>query len=188
MRIRRSTGNGALLGVSVLAVLLAACSSDSTPARPSPAPSQSATAATTTGSPTELASRAAVAAWRGMWQDMAMAARTSDAESPLLGRYAAGKALDMLVSSLAADRREGVVARGGIVLTPRVSKVSLEQRPPTVEITDCGDDSDWLKYKQGTNELKNNVPGGRHAMGATVAQVGAGWKVVTFYAQEVGSC
>lgn len=178
---------GALLLASTLAVQVAACSSDSE--APAPAPTTlPAPSATPSSTATVVAARDAVAAWRGMWQDMMAAARTSDAASPLLGRHAMGAALEQLVSSLAADRQAGVVTRGEYVLAPRVTKVVLAQRPPMVLISDCGDATEWLKYRAGTNRLQDNVPGGRHAMGGTVLQVNGDWKVAGFNAQGVGTC
>lgn len=178
---------GALMGALVLAAQVGACSTDSETAPPAPT-TLPAPASTTPASPSDVAEREAIAAWRGMWRDMTAAATTSDAQSPLLGRHAAGRALQQLTRMLAADRKAGVVTRGELLLNPRATDVVLNQRPPMVSLADCGDDTNWLKYKQGTDQLKNDVPGGRHAMGATVLQVDGQWKVSGFHAQGVGTC
>jgi hypothetical protein len=181
---------GALILASVLALQVGACAANSdtsTPSTARPVPTPAATSPRP-ASPSDVASSAAVAAWRGMWQDMTAAAKTSDAQSPLLGRHAAGRALQQLMRMLATDRKAGVVTRGQLLLTPRVTKITLDQRPPMVLIADCGDDTNWLKYKQGTDQLQNDVPGGRHAMGGTVLQVNGEWKVAGFHAQRVGTC
>src|SRR3712207_8780642 len=56
--------------------------------------SSATTTPTASPSPSPSAEDEALAAYRGMWQDMVVAARTSDYQSPLLARHATGPALD----------------------------------------------------------------------------------------------
>jgi hypothetical protein len=122
-----------------------------------------------------------------MWQDMVAAARTSDYESPTLRRHAAGLALQLIVDSLRKDRQDGVVTLGEPALNPRVRASSPAARPTRVTIEDCGDDSNWLKYR-ASGELKNDVPGGRREIRAVVRNFAGVWKVVDFAVEATGSC
>jgi hypothetical protein len=175
-------------GAAILALLavLSACSGgDDDP------PTQSPSASTTpvsSPSPTPSAEAEALAAYRGMWQDMVAAARTSDYQSPLLARHATGPALTQIVQSLYRDKKDGVVTKGEPVLDPEVTETALDANPPRVTVEDCGDSTRWLKYRASTGELKDNVPGGRRHIAATVVRTEGQWKVLGIAVSEVGTC
>lgn len=119
---------------------------------------------------------------------MAAAAVTSDYKSALLGRHAGGDALLKIKQSLYADKKAGVVSKGQPVLNPRAQAVTPNGGLTRVTVVDCSDDSHWLKYKAATGALKDNVPGGRHAVTAQVVGVGNSWLVTQFLVQPVGTC
>ncbi len=123
-----------------------------------------------------------------MWAAWVTAARTSDATSKTLGRYTTGKALELILTSLAQDKQEGMVTRGQPVLNPRVQAVTPTASPTQVTIADCADDSHWLKYRAADGTLKDHVPGGRHAVTAAVQNVAGTWLVAQFLVDEVGTC
>jgi hypothetical protein len=127
-------------------------------------------------------------AYRAMWASWVTAAQTSDAHTKTIGRHAAGNALELILTSLAQDKQEGVVTRGQPVLNPRVQAATPPSAPTHVTLSDCADASHWLKYRASTGKLKNNVPGGRHAITALVQDVSGTWMVVQFVVQSVGSC
>jgi hypothetical protein len=70
----------------------------------------------------------ALAAYRGMWSDFVVAARTSDYRSKTLGPHVTGDALAMIVQSLARDKKAGGSTAGcgarscagcvGVIWTP----------------------------------------------------------------------
>ncbi|WP_415830059.1 hypothetical protein [Kibdelosporangium persicum] len=129
----------------------------------------------------------AVAAYRDMWQAMAKAAETADAQSPELAKYATGDALGVLNRSLYADRLNGVVSKGRPTNNPTVSTVDPTDKPTTVAVADCSDSSNWLKYKGG--KLLDDTPGGRRSITAEVKKQQDGtWKVTRFAVEKVGSC
>jgi hypothetical protein len=122
-----------------------------------------------------------------MWTAAQHAGLTSDAQDPLLPLYAAGTALQIVTGSLADDKRNHRVTRGHLMIAPTVASATPLDSPVTVNIADCVDDSDWLKYN-ASGGLADKDPGGRHHTTAVVQHLG-GWKVVSFALDgRIGSC
>ncbi|GGS59612.1 hypothetical protein GCM10010171_63220 [Actinokineospora fastidiosa] len=191
--IFRSWGGRAVTSAVSLAVL-AACSSGD-PASPPPGTSSPAGAPSATSSPStalsaeEKAKNDALAAYRGMWQNFVEAGRTSDWQSPKLGQHATGVALTNLSRGLYADHYNGLVTKGQPVLNPTVSSVEPAGDPKKIIISDCGDSTDWLKYRADNGQLADNEPGGRQAINAIVEKQSDGsWKVSDFGVHDVGTC
>lgn len=177
-------------GIALMAGLLSGCSGGG---RESAAPStagSSASSAIVSPTPTaEAEARSdALAAYRGMWADMASAATTSDNKSPLLARHATGAALAQIVESLYSDKKSGLISRGAPSLNPQVASLDIGKQPANVVISDCGDDSKWLKYRKSTGKLQNKQVGGRHRIHANVYGLNGSWKVVSFQLEDVGTC
>jgi len=124
-----------------------------------------------------------------MWRDFVVAGRTSDWQSPALGNHATGIALQTLSRGLYSDHYKGLVTKGEPVLSPSVTSVEPANAPAKVVVTDCGDSTNWLKYRKDTGELADNEPGGRQLINAIVEkQLDGSWKVSDFGVHEVGSC
>ncbi|MCA1835838.1 MAG: hypothetical protein LC721_05750 [Actinobacteria bacterium] len=124
-----------------------------------------------------------------MWRDFADTATTSDWRSPKLAQNATGDALLVLSRTMYADHYNGLVSRGQPVNNPRVSSVEPAEAPTTVMISDCGDDSHWLKYRADNGQLADDTPGGRRAITAEVKLARDGtWKVTRFAVEAVGTC
>ncbi len=188
----RTAGRGIVVCLAV--VLAAGCSTTSSgttgpsSTRPSAA-STSPSAGSSTPSPAPATPQEkALAAYRGMWTDMAAAAVTSDYKSALLGRHASGDALLKIKQSLYSDKQTGLVTKGQPVLDPRAQGVSTSGGLTRVSVVDCADASHWLKYKAATGTLQDNVPGGRHAVTAQVVGENGSWVVVQFLVRPVGTC
>lgn len=186
----RERRRAVLTGVACIGVLVAGCSGEpptgagrtSTSAAPTTAAATSSTA-----SAAELARDAATDAYRGIWRAMANAGETSDWRSPELAKYATGDALGVINRSLYTDHLNGVVTKGAPKLSPQVSGMTPENHPTTITISDCGDSSHWLKYKDG--RPLNDEPGGRRAITAEVKkQPDGSWKVTRFAVEAVGTC
>lgn len=179
-----------VIGTVVLA--LTSCSSgtasgptSTTSTRLVPPPSAAPTAP---ASPVDQAKQAALAAYRGMWQDFVVAGTTSDWQSPALGQYATGIALTTLSRGLYADHYNGLVTKGEPILRPSVSSVDSPAGPQKIIITDCGDSTHWLKYRADTGKL-DDTPGGRRLINAIVEkQADGSWKVTDFGVHDVGTC
>jgi len=184
----------ATLAVGAAVVALAACGSGkaSDPSRGTTQPTgQASTSAspTTTLSVVDRAKQDALAAYRGMWQDFVAAGTTSDWQSPKLGQYATGIALTNMSRSLYADHYNGLVTKGEPTYEPAVTSADPPDNPSKIVITDCSDDSHWLKYKADTGQLANDTPGGRHLINAIVQkQPDGSWKVSEYGVHEVGTC
>jgi hypothetical protein len=182
-----------LFVISTVALALASCSSGtpsgsatitSTPSAP-----PSSAAPTTSASPVDQAKQAALAAYRGMWQDFVVAGTTSDWQSASLGQYATGIALTNMSRGLYADHYNGLVTKGEPVLNPSVSSVDPPTDPKKIIITDCGDSTHWLKYRASNGQLADNTPGGRQLINAIVEkQADGSWKVTDFGVHDVGTC
>ena len=178
-----------------VALLVAACGSDGsaeTPVETAAAPSSASpnvTVSPSAASPAETAGQQAVEAYLGMWRDMATAATTSDWRSPLLARHATGAALQVITGSLYADYRNGHITKGVPENSPVISSVDPPDDPTTVLISDCGDSTNWLKYRIDTGQLVDDEPGGRQAITAEVKkQADGAWRVTRFAVEGVGTC
>ncbi|MFG2943495.1 hypothetical protein [Streptomyces sp. NPDC048282] len=119
---------------------------------------------------------------------MAEAAKTSDWNSPNLARYATGDALSAISRGMYADHLNGLVTKGEPKNSPKVSSVAPAAEPTTVMISDCGDSTNWLKYRKDSGKLADDEPGGRQAITAEVKKLDRGWKVTRFAVEGVGSC
>ncbi len=178
-----------VLAVTAALVLSGGCTTADQTSGPGVQPSPTPNPTTTPASPVEIAKQDAIAAYMGMWRDMADAATTSDWKSPKLARHATGEALVTISRSLYADHYNGLVTRGQPVNHPEVSSVEPPHAPTTINITDCGDSTNWLKYRVDSGEPANDGPGGRRHIEALVKKaVDGSWKVTTFAVHEVGSC
>lgn len=172
---------------------VAACSSGTT-SQP-PGTTQPNVQASTSASPTTTLSVVdkskadALTAYRGMWEDFVTAGTTSDWQSPKLGQYATGIALTNMSRSLYADHYNGLVTKGEPTYEPAVTSADPPENPNKIVITDCSDDSHWLKYKADTGQLANDTPGGRHLVNAIVQKQSDGsWKVSEYGVHQVGTC
>lgn len=194
---RGTRGHGrwrVIVGVLVAASTLAGCSVGDPVNPPPPGPTSGATASpvpesSADESGADRASREALAAYEAMWQDFVEAGMTSDWQSSSLGRHATGIALTNLSRGLYADNYNGLVTRGEPILDPRVTSVEPVDDPTTVRVADCGDSSNWLKYRADTGVLASDGPGGRSMITAVVERQSDGsWKVSDYAVRDPGSC
>ncbi len=136
-----------------------------------------------------MAGQKAVKVYLGMWHAMAGAARTSDWQSPTLSQFATGEALSTISGGLYTDHQNGLVTKGAPKNEPTVAAVEPADEPSTVTISDCGDSTDWLKYRADTGQPADDGPGGRRAITAVVKRQDDGrWLVSDFAVQAVGTC
>lgn len=178
---------------SVLVLGLTAGCASISPSDPAPTPKEPGSSESSSDpsstSPAEMAGQQAVAAYLGMWKDMAAAARTSNWRDPQLGSHAVGTALTNITRGLYADQANGLVTKGKPKNKPRVTSVEPPSNPAKVVITDCGNDSQWRHYRADNGQLANTGPGGRRNINAVVEKQRDGkWKVTDFGIHEVGSC
>ncbi|TCO62924.1 hypothetical protein [Actinocrispum wychmicini] len=145
-------------------------------------------ASTTALSVVDRAKQDALASYRGMWQDFVSAGTTSDWQSPKLGEHATGIALTNLTHGLRTDSDSGLVTKGQPILNPTVSSVDPSDNPSKIVVSDCGDSSQWLKYRADNGQLAD-TPGGRRLINAIVErQVDGVWRVSDFGVHDLGTC
>ncbi|NIH83734.1 hypothetical protein [Amycolatopsis granulosa] len=145
----------------------------------------------TSPSPTgeDQARQDALTAYRAMWEDFVQAGTTSDWQSPELGDHATGLALTNLSRGLYADHYNGLVTKGQPILNPTVSSVEPAGDPVKIIVSDCGDSTNWLKYRADNGQLADDEPGGRHAINAIVEkQADGSWKVTDYGVHDAGTC
>ncbi|WP_242419252.1 MULTISPECIES: hypothetical protein [Frankia] len=172
-------------------VALGGCGGGARDARRLPSPPASRTSATASpaATPTEATPEAAaLAAYRGMWEDWVAIAATSDYQNPRLTRHVSGRALSTIYRAVAADRHRGLVSHGTPTFSPRVSAFSPSDDPTRVTIDDCADASTWLHYDNASGKLEDDVPGGRHRVQALALRTAGVWKVDELVIQPVGTC
>lgn len=146
-----------------------------------PAPSEASV--TAQPPPPTSPGEAALDAYRQMWAAMLTAAQSSDPDAPDLSQYATGEALAKLRYSLTADQQHGLVSKGQLRIAPEVADLA----GTTAKITDCADDSEWLRYNRDGSP-KQGPPGGRHKVAATATVVDGRWKVSELRVDGVGTC
>jgi hypothetical protein len=179
----------ALAGSLVTACTLgtSATSGNSTAAQPGS--TSPGTSSARPASLVEVAKEQAVDSYVAMWQSMAQAATTSDWQSPLLSQYATGDALSAISRGMYADNANGLITKGAPKNYPQVTSVDPPADPTVVMISDCGDSTNWLKYRKADGQLSDDKPGGRQAITAEVKKQQDGvWRVARFAVRGVGSC
>lgn len=138
--------------------------------------------------PVGAAEHAALDAYRGMWAAFSAASQVGDPEHPDLAMYATGDALDVLVTGLEANQREGLVSDGGeVALYPEAVEAQPADAPTEVSISDCADTSNTRRVRPSGPPFTDS-PGGWRQVTAMVQLVDEVWKVTDFAVQEVGSC
>jgi hypothetical protein len=145
--------------------------------------SEDAVGSSTPPGPSPSVEDDAVAAYVAMWEDTAVAARTSDVDHPRLDDHATDAALMLLQYVMRDHAEDGHVARGAPRHDVLVVKSSRDRR----ELQDCMDGTDWLMYKRN-GELVNDIPGSHRRVDATVERRGHEWMVTDLLLHERATC
>ena len=182
-----------VVAVLMIAGLACSCSTGTSATSPSSAVISSTAPATsvppTTSSEADTAKQQAITAYLDMWTDVAAVAETSDWQSSRLGQHATGDALLTLSRAMYADHYNGLITKGRPVDHPQVTSMDPPAAPTTVMISDCGDSTNWLKYRADNGKLADDVPGGHRTITAEVQRSADGtWKVTQFAVQALGTC
>jgi hypothetical protein len=204
---------GVLSGLAAVG-LLAGCgasgagtSSDSTSVAPglSPSPSAGMTPSASasggmalpvpwtsqTGSPAQQAAAvSALAAYRGMWADLATIGQSLDGwKNPELGAHLDDKPLIEWSQQFADSAKLGEVSTGAPLIDPRVVRVDTGPTPGKVEIADCFDNSTWPMVYAATHKPVDSKPGTRERTEALVTLGTDGyWRVTQQVFGNPGSC
>lgn len=204
---RRLTG--LLAGGAVLVAVLSGCVSTKEYAAPRTAPSGGGRVA---GSPTragsadsvmpspwasqnagpaqQAAASEALAAYRGMWSDLATLGQTLDGyKNPRLATHMLYAPLSQWSQELADNAKLGEVTSGAPGIDPEVVKVGTGAKPTQVEIADCFDNSGWIVLNAKSRKPTDDKPGVRERSEALVTLDTDGyWKVTQQVFAQAGSC
>jgi hypothetical protein len=140
------------------------------------------TARTAQDSTTE--NSAVLAAYSGMWNDLANASHTANWRDTSLKDHATGEALAEILSGLYSLSQKGLVSKGAPVLHPHVTSSTAS----TADVRDCASSTNWLSYVAATGKLENNVPGGNRVIEAHVELADGAWRVTFYAVGALGSC
>ncbi|MFJ7004477.1 hypothetical protein [Streptomyces sp. SID8385] len=179
-------------GAVVLAVLLTGCGgetaldSDRKAAVPE-ASAESSPSAPTNPRPTE--ERAVLAAYEGMWRELAVAVQKPSAGGTRIEDYASGEALATVRRDVRTMREAGTRANGRLGHEPEVTKMDPGASPPTATVRDCVDLKDWETTRDGTPVP---LPSGQPMRYRTTAQVeqwdDGRWRVITYTQHGEQAC
>jgi hypothetical protein len=128
-----------------------------------------------------------LAAYTGMWQAFAAAARTADYQPGPLEQYAEGDALTLLTHGLYVNHQHGVVIHGAPVLDPEVTSLTPPANPGKARVTDCADDTRWREYSTSGRPVPG-VPTGHRHIYAWLQLFGGTWKVTWVVVEKAGTC
>ncbi|GAA1025630.1 hypothetical protein GCM10009557_00270 [Virgisporangium ochraceum] len=167
-------------------LVLSGCGAPRRDRSPEPPAVSLAPAATPTPDPSTSAVTAALAAYRSMWTSYIEAGRTTDPQDDaVIGRYADGDALAALQAGLDVNRRDGVIVKGDVTMSPKTTAMT----PGKVEVLDCLDTSASTRVKATPGGAPfTDSPGGKRRVTASVRDLAGTWKVISFVPYEVGSC
>ncbi|MFC0533168.1 hypothetical protein [Phytohabitans kaempferiae] len=145
------------VGGALLALLIAACTTDEDP---TPAPTTAAPSASPTPSvapSVTAAEQQAIGAYNGYIQTYALASQVADPDDPNLLRYLANPLLSLTQHNIRKLKNIGAVQIGSQKATVLDSTVDLAAKPPKVTIRSCLDYSALkLVYKSNQSPVPNS--------------------------------
>nr|WP_205807779.1 hypothetical protein [Micromonospora sp. HNM0581] len=136
------------------------------------------------------AEEAALAAYSGYLAASRTASRRSDPQEPQLTRFLADPLLTRVRFSLRQARQNGAVSAGTLRSEgPTVTSMDLDATPPTAEIQDCVDASDYRLVYLADDKVVPGSRGSRHLATATANQYPDGrWRISTGAAHQDQPC
>jgi hypothetical protein len=167
---------------AMIGALSAGCGTSSKAVVPHPASSSTPTVSQ------DPARTAVLASYAGMWSDYEKDASTANWQNPTVVSHSTGKALLLLDENLAVDSHHGWIGKGHAVLHPEIDTLTPASNPVTASVSDCADLGNFLVYVATTGALKDNVPGGRHLVQASLVKKDGLWKVSELATGPTGSC
>ncbi|MGC5051218.1 hypothetical protein ACLQ2S_07180 [Micromonospora sp. DT48] len=136
------------------------------------------------------AEKAALAAYSGYLAASRAASRRSDPQEPQLARFLADPLLTNVRFNLRQARQHGAVAAGTLRSEgPTVVSMDLDADPPTVEIQDCVDASNYRLVYVADDKVVPGTRGSRHLATATATRYPDGrWRISAGAAHQDQPC
>ncbi len=178
-------------GAVVLAVVLTGCGGEPAPAPDSKASPEAGAepSASASAGPQAVGERAVLAAYEGMWRELAVAVRKPAAGGTRIEDYASGEALATVRRDVRTMREAGTRANGRLGHEPKVTKMDPGASPPTATVRDCVDLKDWETTREGTPVP---LPSGQPMRYRTTAQAeqwdDGRWRVITYTQHGEQTC
>ncbi|MEU8259471.1 hypothetical protein AB0C02_02435 [Micromonospora sp. NPDC048999] len=118
----------------------------------------------------QAAGKAALAAYSGYLAASRVASARSDPGHPELTRFLADPLLTRVRVTIRTAKEHGAMRTGRLVSDPTVVSVDLVADPPTVEIQDCLDATDYRLVYAKDHRVVPGTGGGRYLATATAAR------------------
>ncbi len=168
LRTRHSRRLICLLSLALLAVNTGCGAEPEAAARPLTRPGRAPAAQSTAGEQT--AGKAALTAYSGYLAASQVASARSDPGHPELTRFLADPLLTRVRVAIRTAKEHGAMRTGRLVSDPTVVAVDLAADPPTVEIQDCLDATDYRLVYAKDHRVVPGTRGGRYLATATAAR------------------
>ncbi|MEH1098544.1 hypothetical protein [Micromonospora sp. CPCC 205561] len=137
----------------------------------------------------QAAKKAALSAYAGYLAASRTASRRSDPHHPELSRFLADPLLTRVRLSIREAKEHGAMRTGTLLSDPTVTSVSLDSSPPTVEIQDCLDATDYRLVYAKDKRIVPGTGGTRHLATATATRYPDGrWLISSGAAHEDLPC
>jgi hypothetical protein len=192
-QVRRACAGALLPGLLFLTGCGEAGHNVGTPMPAGKATASPSTAASPAGSASveDAARQSVLQAYFGLMGDWQSAAFNPADHGANLPHHASDQALALISDDILRSRSEGIVAKGHLKLVPSVTSLDLTAVPPTAQVDDCADTSDYLDYKASNGSpvsTKSGSSGGLQHVLAHVHEVGGAWRAYDLHIYQVGSC
>ncbi|WP_424892309.1 hypothetical protein [Streptomyces sp. XH2] len=174
-------GAAALTGVSLLSGCGGKAKDESLGDDPvASTPASAASSASASADPQEAVKGEVTTAYRKYWDAQIQAYAKASPVGTDLEKYAFDKALSKALGELATLYNNGNVIKGEVKVDPKVSALSLDEKPKKATIADCTDVSRWVLQNKKSGQAvplpKERLT--RFQTTVSLRTVGDAWKVV----------
>jgi len=185
--------------IMLLTDVLAGCgtakhSSTSLPSKTiaAPAPAPATTASPSAESNAEQQAKGqALGAYFGLMGIWQVALANPDYQPGGLSQHATDQALTYVTNDIQRSRREGIIAKGKLLISPTVTMLDLSAKPPVAQVDDCADTTNFIDYHASDGSSAStdgSSPGGLQHFLAHVREDSGVWRIYDLHIYKVGSC
>ena len=157
-----------------------------------PTPTPTATASSTADSSAEQQAKGqtlgAYFGLMGIWQ---VALENPDYRPIDLSQHATDQALTYVTNDIQRSRREGIITKGKLLISPAVTVLDLSANPPVAQVDDCADTTNFLDFRASDGSpmgARGGTPGGLQHFLARVREDRGVWRIYDLHIYTVGSC
>lgn len=184
-----NTGLKACAGVAAAFLLLVTgCGSSD---EDKPGPPKASTSEDSGKKEKAAAERAALAAYRGMWDAQVEAYSSGSMAKARLGEYTTGEAAQKIIDAFTYYNQQGLAFKGKPAMGPKVSAVDLGSDLHTATISDCVDMAGVVVRRATGKPLALAKNGDRHpwtARATTAKAGGTEWRITDYTIDKDRTC